>query len=276
MTAPLALTITDLTLAGLLLLINAGISIAFSLGLERALAIAAVRLVVQLSLIGGVLRLVFASGSLWLTAAAGLVMALVAAFEAGQRQSPRFKGWLAEGLSLATLLTAGTLATLYAVAVVIGPSPSTAPGLLTSFEPRHVLPILGMVLGNTLTAVSLTLATLVDLARRERGAIEAQLSLGATLSTACKPIVRRALKTAMMPVINGMAVAGIVTLPGMMTGQILAGADPGDAARSQIMILFVISGAAGLAALMTTLGALRLLGDARQRLRLDRLESTAD
>ena len=236
------------------------------------MAIAALRLVVQLTLIGGVLRYVFASGSLGLTALAGLVMAVVAAIEAGQRQSPRFKGWLAEGLSLATLLTAGTLATLYAVGVVIGPSPSPNPGLLTSFEPRHLLPILGMVLGNTLTAVSLTLATLVDLAKRERGAIEAQLALGATLAEACKGILRRALKTAMMPVINGMAVAGVVTLPGMMTGQILAGADPGDAARSQIMILFVISGAAGLGALMTALGAVRLLGDGRQRLRLDRLE----
>ena len=115
MTAPLSLTASDLALAGVLLLINAGISIAFSLGLERALAIAALRLVVQLTLIGGVLRYVFASESLGLTALAGLVMALVAAIEAGQRQSPRFKGWLAEGLSLATLLTAGTLATLYAV-----------------------------------------------------------------------------------------------------------------------------------------------------------------
>ena len=84
-------------------------------------------------------------------------------------------------------------------------------------------------------------------------------------------MVRRALKTAMMPVINSMAVAGVVTLPGMMTGQILAGADPGDAAKSQIMIMFVISGAAGIGALLTALGATRLLSDPRHRLRLDRL-----
>lgn len=275
MTAPLTLTATDLGLAGLLLLVNAGISIAFQLGVERALFISALRLVVQLSLIGGVLRTVFASGSLWLTAGAGLIMVLVAAVEAGQRQTPRFKGWITEGLGLATLLTVGTLATLYAVGVVIGPSPTTAPGLLTSFEPRHVLPILGMVLGNTLTSVSLTLATLLDLVRRERGAIEGQLALGATIRSAFSGVLRRTLKTAMMPVINAMAVAGIVTLPGMMTGQILAGADPGDAAKSQIMIMFVISGAAGLGALLSALGAMHLLTDPRQRLRLDRLATPA-
>ena len=271
MTAPLTLTATDLGLAGLLLVINAGISIAFHLGLERALMISAVRLVVQLSLIGGVFRYVFASGSPWLTAAVAFVMVLVAAVEAGQRQSPRFRRGLTEGLSLATLLTAGTLGTLYAVGVVIGPSASSGPGQLTSFEPRHVLPILGMVLGNTLTSVSLTLATIVDLAQRERGAIDGQLALGVSSATAFGGIVRRALKTAMTPVLNAMAVAGVVTLPGMMTGQILAGADPADAAKSQIMILFVISGAAGLGALLTALGATRLLSDKRHRLRLDRL-----
>lgn len=275
MTAPLALTATDLALAGLLLLINATISMTFSLGLERSLLVAGARLVVQLLLIGSVLRFVFASGSLWLTAGAGFVMVLVAAIEAGQRQSPRFKGLMTEGLGLATLLTAGTLGTLYAVGVVIGPSPTAAPGLLTSFEPRHVLPILGMVLGNALTSVSLTLATLVDLAQRERGAIEAQLALGATSRSAFGGILRRTLKTAMMPVINAMAVAGIVTLPGMMTGQILAGADPADAAKSQIMIMFVISGAAGIGALLTALGAMRLLSDPRHRLRLDRLAGSA-
>jgi putative ABC transport system permease protein len=201
-------------------------------------------------------------------------MVVIAAIETGQRQSPRFIGWRAEGLGLATLLAVGSLATVYAVGIVIGPSTSSAPGLLTSFEARHVLPILGMVLGNTLTAVTLTLATLVDLVRRERGAIEGQLALGATRNAAFGGVLRQALKTAMMPVINAMAVAGIVTLPGMMTGQILAGADPGDAAKSQIMIMFVISGAAGLGALCAALGGVRLLTDARHRLRLDRLEGS--
>jgi putative ABC transport system permease protein len=79
------------------------------------------------------------------------------------------------------------------------------------------------------------------------------------------------MRTAMTPLLNTMAVAGIVTLPGMMTGQILAGADPAEAAKYQIMIMFVLSGAAGLGALLAGLGGVLLLTDKRHRLRLDRL-----
>lgn len=265
----MSLTAIDIGLAALLLVINAGLSLAFRLGLAKDLIFSAIRMVAQLSLVGFVLRYVFQSGSLWLTSGTALVMILVAAFEVGQRQTPRFRGFVAEGLGLVTLLVVGTISTLYAVGVVIGPSVTSGPGLLTSFEPRHVLPILGMILGNTLTAVCLSLATLVDLTKRERGAIEAQLALGATRHQAFQRLTQSVLRTAMMPIINAMAVTGLVTLPGMMTGQILAGADPTDAAKAQMMIMFVISGAAGLGAFAAVLGGVRLLTDKRHRLRLD-------
>jgi putative ABC transport system permease protein len=258
----MSLTAVDIGLAALLLAINAGLSLAFRLGLAKDLIFSAIRMVAQLSLVGFVLRYVFQSGSLWLTLSAALI-------EVGQRQRPRFRGFVAEGLGLVTLLVVGTISTLYAVGVVIGPTVASGPGLLTSFEPRHVLPILGMILGNTLTAVSLSLATLVDLAQRERGAIEAQLALGVTRHEAFQRLMQSVLRTAMMPIINAMAVTGLVTLPGMMTGQILAGADPTDAAKAQMMIMFVISGAAGLGAFAAVLGGVRLLTDKRHRLRLD-------
>jgi putative ABC transport system permease protein len=85
------------------------------------------------------------------------------------------------------------------------------------------------------------------------------------------PILRGALATAMTPLLNSMAVAGVVTLPGMMAGQILAGADPGEAAKYQIMIMFVLAGAAALGALAAALGGVLLLTDARHRLRFERL-----
>ena len=75
----------------------------------------------------------------------------------------------------------------------------------------------------------------------------------------------------MMPLLNTMSVAGIVTLPGMMTGQILAGADPAEAAKYQIMIMLVLTGASGLGALAAAYGGVLLLTDSRHRLRLDRL-----
>jgi putative ABC transport system permease protein len=257
------LTVLDLGLAALLLVVNGAISLAFGLRLETSLAVAALRMTVQLAAVGFVLKFVFAQTSPLWTLLIALVMVLVAGYELMQRQERRFAGWWAYGLGHLTLLLVGGLATLYAVVAVIGPEPWHAP--------RYVLPILGMVLGNTLTSVSLALQMLTESAERERAAIEARIALGATRFEAFAPVLRRALRTAITPLLNSMSVAGIVTLPGMMTGQILAGADPAEAAKYQIMIMFVLTGASGLGALAATLGGVLLLSDARHRLRLDRL-----
>lgn len=262
------LSALDLGLAALLLIVNGAISLAFGLRLETSLAIAAVRMVVQLGAVGFVLKFVFAQTSPLWTLLIALVMVLAAGSEVVQRQERRFAArWWAYGLGNATLLLAGGLATLYAVAVVIGPEPW--------YAPRYVLPILGMVLGNTLTSVSLALQTLTEGAERERAAIEARLALGATRLEAFSGVLRRAVRTAVTPLLNTMSVAGIVTLPGMMTGQILAGADPAEAAKYQIMIMFVLTGAAGLGALAAALGGALMLSDSRHRLRLDRLAATS-
>jgi putative ABC transport system permease protein len=260
------LSVLDLALAALLLVINGAISLVFGLRLEASLAIAAVRMAVQLGAVGFVLKFVFAQTSPLWTVLIALVMVLVAGTELMQRQERRFAGWWAYGLGNMTLLLVGGLATLYAVAVVIGPQPW--------YAPRYVLPILGMVLGNTLTSVSLALQTLTDGAERERAAIEARIALGATRFEAFASVLRRAIRTAITPLLNTMSVAGIVTLPGMMTGQILAGADPSEAARYQIMIMFVLTGASGLGALAAAFGGVLLLTDVRHRLRLDRLAAS--
>jgi putative ABC transport system permease protein len=258
-----ALSATGLALASLLLLVNGLISVAFGLRLEKGLAIAAVRMVVQLGAVGFVLAFVFAQTSPWWTLLIAAVMVAVAGFELMQRQERRFADWWAYGLGHLTLLLVGGLATLYAVGLVIGPEPW--------YAPRYIIPILGMVLGNTLTAVSLALQVLTEGVERERAAIEARIALGASRFEALSAVLRQAMRTAMTPLLNTMAVAGIVTLPGMMTGQILAGADPAEAAKYQIMIMFVLGGAAGLGALVAGLGGVLLLTDKRHRLRLDRL-----
>jgi putative ABC transport system permease protein len=258
-----ALSPSDLALAAALLLVNGLISLAFGLRLERSLAIAALRMTVQLGAVGLVLAFVFEQTSPWWTLLVALVMVAVAGHEFMQRQERRFQDWWAYGLGNLTLLLVGGLATLYTVGLVIGPA--------AWHEPRYVVPIFGMVLGNTLTAASLALQTLTESAERERAAIEARIALGAPRFEAFAPILRRTMRTAMTPLLNSMAVAGIVTLPGMMTGQIMAGADPALAAKYQIMIMFVLAGASGLGALLAGLGGVLLLSDKRHRLRLDRL-----
>ena len=257
------LSATDLALAAALLIVNGLISLAFGLRLERSLAIAAVRMVVQLGAAGLVLAYIFAQTSPLWTLLVALVMVAVAGFELMQRQERRFQAWWAYGLGNLTLLLVGGLATLYAATVVIGPKPW--------YAPHYLIPILGMVLGNTLTAASLALQSLTEGADRERTAIEARIALGASRFDAFSSVLRHSMRTAMTPMLNSMAVAGIVALPGMMTGQIIAGVDPALAAKYQIMIMFVLAGASGLGALLAGLGGVLLLTDRRHRLRLDRL-----
>lgn len=261
----IALDYGDLAIAALLLLVNGGLSVALSLRLERPLAVAALRMVVQLSLVGIVLKRLFALQSPPLTLAAVLVMVGFAGYEALARQERRLSGWWAYGIGTGAMGFAATTVMLLALTTAIRPTPW--------WDARYAVPLLGMVLGNAMSGVSLALNTLTAAAVRERASIEAQLALGRTRWLALRPVLRHALRTGLMPTINGMAATGVVALPGMMTGQILAGLDPNEAVRYQILIMFLIAGATGLGVLLATLAAANRLTDARHRLRLDRLQA---
>lgn len=260
------LSLTDVGLAGLLLIVNAALSWGFRLGLERTLLIASLRLAVQLGAVGFILKFVFEQGSPVLTVAVAAAMILAASWEALSRQRYRIAGgWLHWGLGASALLFSGFVGTLYAVGLIVAGEPWWAP--------RTLVPILGMVLGSALTGVSLLLDTLTTTVKRERPMIEARLALGATRIEAMRVVLAGALRTAMIPMINTMAAAGVVSLPGMMTGQILAGADPVEAAKYQIMILCVTAGASALGMLLAGLGGVWLLTDRRHRLRFERLRA---
>jgi putative ABC transport system permease protein len=253
----------DLLLAGLLILANGLVSLVFRLGLERMLALAAARMVLQLALIGFLLKLLFEQASPYWTALALAVMLVVAGHEVWARQSSPVAGWQTFALATASLLVAGLATSMYVIAGVIGLEPW--------YTPRVLLPILGLILGNALTGVALVLETLTETAKAERAGIEARLALGATRYQAFETVLHRALRAALLPMLNALAMSGAVALPGMMTGQILAGVDPVEASKYQIVVMFAIGGATTLAVLITALGGVWLLTDDRQRLRLDRL-----
>ena len=263
----IALTYWDLALAACLILLNGALSIAFNLGLERTLFINTLRMVVQLGAVGFVLKFIFAQTSAFWTLGLALFMTLFAGREVMARQTARLKGWWGYGLGTTTLLLVGSLTTMFAVAVLIQPDPW--------FAPRFVLPILGMMLGNTLTGISLGLETLMTTVKRERAAIEARIALGHSQIQALEQAMSHALKTGMMPIINSMAASGVVFLPGMMSGQILSGVDPVEATKYQLLVMFLIAGATALGALVAIVGAAYRLTDDRHRLRLDRLHETA-
>ena len=260
---PILLRWPDLAIAASLLLIDGGLSVWLRLGLERQLAIAAVRMVVQLVAVGLILRAVFAFAHPAITLLVILVMVAIASREVAARPEQRlarFGNIVVGGLSvaLATFLTA-----ILALTTAIRPTPW--------FDARYAIPLAEIILGNVLNSTSLGLNSLLGGVVRERAAIEAQLALGATYTKAMSRLVRASVRRALLPILNQMAAAGVVTLPGIMTGQILAGMDPLEAAKYQILLIFLLSGGSGLGAgAVVYLASMRLTDD-RQRLRLDRL-----
>jgi putative ABC transport system permease protein len=263
MNAPL-LGAGELAFAASLVLLNAALSLLLQVGLARELLIAAARAIVQLLLVGLVLRTVFQLQSAWLVAAVLLAMFASASYEILSRQERRFVGLWRVGIGAGTTMLATLFVTGFAL-LTLRPEPW--------FSPQVVIPLVGIVLGNVMNGVSISLNAFNTGLVRERAAIEARLALGATRYAALKAMQRSALRSGMIPIINQMSAAGIITLPGMMTGQILAGMAPLDAAKYQILILLLLSGGAGLGALGATIVAVWRATDERDRLRLDRLEA---
>lgn len=254
----------DIALAATLLTINAGLSIYYRLGTERRLLLAAARMVVQLTLVGLVLKALFHTVSPWLTLLVALVMVGFAGREAMARQERSFIGFWGYGLGTTSMLIAAGIVTLFALLTQLHADPW--------YDPRYVIPILGMILGNTMTGISLALDRLLSEADTGRMRIEARLALGHTFREAMQEPIKSAMRAGLIPTVNGMAAAGLVSLPGMMTGQILAGVEPVEAVKYQILIMFLIAGGTALGVFSATRLALLRLTDSRQRLRLDRLK----
>ncbi|ADP99159.1 conserved hypothetical protein CHP00245 [Marinobacter adhaerens HP15] len=252
-----------LGLAALLVLALAGTGYLARLGITRNLLIAALRTVIQLALIGLVLEALFASSGFYWIALMALVMLLVAGREVVARQGRRLQGWWAFGIGTGSMFVSSFSVTVLALSVVIGPDPW--------YTPQYAIPLLGMMLGNTMTGVSLALDRLNESVWRQRAVIENRLMLGQTWKQALEDIRRDAMRSGMMPSINAMAAAGIVSLPGMMTGQILAGSPPAVAVKYQILVMLIITVGTGFGALMAVSWGGRRLFDDRERLRLDRL-----
>lgn len=252
-----------LGLAALLILALAGTGYLARLGITRSLLIAALRTVIQLALIGLVLEALFASSAFYWIALLALVMLLVAGREVVARQGRRLRGWWAFSIGTGAMFVSSFSVTILALTVVIGPDPW--------YTPQYAIPLLGMMLGNTMTGVSLALDRLNESVWRQRAVIENRLMLGQTWKQALEDIRRDAMRSGMMPSINAMAAAGIVSLPGMMTGQILAGSPPAVAVKYQILVMLIITVGTGFGALMAVSWGGRRLFDDRERLRLDRL-----
>lgn len=233
----------QLLLAAGFMLVAGAISMRLALGVEKELAVATLRTYLQLFVLGFVLRWVFGIDSPWLVIALLLVMTALAARIIVKRAPDAPQGML--GGSFISMALTGAIVTFGVTGLVIQVDPW--------YRAQYVIPIAGMVLGNSMTGIALALErTFADMDARS-GELLALVALGATPWEAASPSIRRAMGAALIPTINSMAAVGIVFIPGMMTGQILAGADPLAAAGYQIVVMLMVSAATALGSVLAVM-----------------------
>lgn len=209
------------------------------LGLEKDLVIGVIRTIIQLTLIGYVLAYVFSSQQLIFIIIMITVMVSVAALNAAKRGKGIARAFriVLTGIGMSELIT---LTMLLGFNII----PAT---------PQYIIPLSGMIIGNSMVAAGVTLNRLSSEFKLRQGEVELALSLGAPPKKAALPVIQAAVKAGMIPTIDSMKTVGLVQLPGMMTGQILAGADPVLAVRYQILVMFMISGSTAIASLIVVL-----------------------
>lgn len=254
----------DLGIASLLIIILAICSWLLQLQLSKTLLIAALRNVTQLLLIGYLLKFVFNTSNLFILGAISLIMLTVAGYEINARQKYPLKRWSGFKVGTSALFISSFSMTLLTLLVIVEPVPW--------YSPQYAIPLLGMLLGNTMNGISLAMDKLVQVLYLQRYIIEQQLLLGYTYQQAIKDIRKESIRTGMIPIINSMAIAGLVSLPGMMTGQILSGTDPVEAVKYQILIFFLIAAGTGFGVAVAVWLISEHLFDHRHRLNLSLLK----
>ncbi len=254
----------DLSLAATLVLLLGILSWRMRLGLEKRLAISALRTTVQLLFIGQVLRVLFSNASFLFVFAISMVMLTVAGREVVVRQHRKIRGFQGWMLGTGSMFISSFAVAFFALAVIIGNDPW--------YTPQYAIPLLGMLLGNTMNGISLSMDRMTEALWQQRQVVEQRLLLGQTSREAIQEIRQQAMRSGMIPIINAMAAAGLVSLPGMMTGQILGGSSPMDAVKYQILIMFLICAGTGFGVMTAITLTSRKLFDDRDRLRLEVLE----
>jgi putative ABC transport system permease protein len=253
MTPTVEVTVGEVAASLVLVVLAAAVSFWRRAGLEEDIGIAVVRSVIQLTAIGYVIQAIFDADSLLLVAALIAVMVVFGAFTARAR-ARRVPD------ALVPLLVALTVAAVSTLGLVV------ALGIFEA-EPRFLVPVGGMVVGNSMTAAAVALNRLGD-DMTERGLeIEATLALGATATQAAIPFVRRSLRSGMIALVDSTKTTGLIFFPGTMVGMLLAGADPTDAVRLQLILLYTLLGSVALAGLIATSLAYRNFFTAAHQLR---------
>ena len=237
------ITLAQVAAALALVLVAVAVSLWRRAGAERDIAVAVVRSFVQLTAMGYVIKLIFDADSLLFVAALLATMVLFGALTARSRARtvPHAFWPLLAALALAG---AGTLGVVLALGIF-------------DAEARYLVPVGGMVIGNSMTAAAVALNRLGDEVAGSADRIEATLALGATAGQAIRPALTRSLRSGMIPLVDSTKTTGLIFFPGTMVGMLLAGAEPVDAVRLQLILLWLLLGSVAIAALSAVLFAQR-------------------
>jgi putative ABC transport system permease protein len=204
---------------------------------EKEIIISSIRMTLQLVLVGYLLVYIFNNPNAFITIGIIILMEVFAVYTVFRKYKKQLSKSLKQVIAMS--MTVGTLSCLvYFLLVVVRISPW--------YEPQYFIPIAGMIVGNSMTGISLGVKSLVGGMTIQRATVEEALILGATPQDASRSIINSAFDAAILPTINSMVGMGIVFLPGMMTGQILSGTDPTTAIAYQIAIMLGILGAVAL------------------------------
>lgn len=248
-----AIHITLEQVAATLALVAVAVSVWQRADLERDIAIAVVRSFIQLTAIGYVIKLIFDENNLWFVVVLLAAMVLFGALTARSRARKVPHAFWPLLIALA-LAGAGTLGLVLALGVF-------------KAQARYLVPVGGMVIGNAMTAAAVTLNRLGDDVAASTNQIEATLALGATATQAIRPVLRRSLRSGLIPLIDSTKTTGLIFFPGTMVGMLLAGAAPVDAVRLQLILLYVLLGSVAIGALTSVFLAYRNFFIPAQQLR---------
>ncbi|MGD8718495.1 MAG: iron export ABC transporter permease subunit FetB [Candidatus Zixiibacteriota bacterium] len=232
------LTLVDVAIAAAFVVLVAVLSLVNRLGVEKTLAVGAVRTFVQLLAVGYALKWVFGLDRWYLVLLAVVLMVGVAGWHGARRAGP---GGRVVVIATAAIFLSSVAVILFLFGAVIRVEPW--------YDPRYVIPLAGMVINTAMNGASLGMATFATSARDHAERLEAALAAGASSAAAARPYVRDAVKKALIPTLNALMTVGIVQLPGAMTGMILAGSPPTAAVLYQIVIMYMIAAAAALSAI---------------------------
>lgn len=247
------ITNESLALALMLVVIALLVSGKERLGLEKDIIWSVARAIVQLVIVGYVLKYIFDLNNQWLTVLMVLFICVNAALNAKKRSHAIDRGFLISFIAITT----GTALTL-TILLLSG---------AIEFMPMQVIPISGMVAGNAMVAVGLCFSNLNQRFSDNRQKVEEMLSLGASAKLASTSIVRDSIRAAMIPTVDAAKTVGLVSLPGMMSGLIFAGIDPVKAIKYQIMVTFMLLGTASLSTIIAGYLAARRFYTARVQLK---------